>query len=121
MKTSRLFFCAKRRGSRSKAFFFFGGKLTSIAVNLSPFFVLHCFSGGEKMEFSFPARIQSLCKEKGICPDDLRKQGSIAPRTWRGLMSGKTRNPSLRTILKICKALGISPSEFFRTSVRTPR
>lgn len=73
------------------------------------------------MEFSFPARIQSLCKEKGICPDDLRKRGSIAPRTWRGLMSGKTRNPSLRTILKICKALGISPSEFFRTSVRTPR
>ena len=69
------------------------------------------------MEFSFPARIQSLCKEKGISPDDLRKQGSIAPRTWRG----KTRNPSLRTVLKICRALGVSPSEFFRTSTRAPR
>lgn len=64
------------------------------------------------MEFSFPARIQSLCEEKGISPDDLRKQGSIAPRTWRGLMSGKTRNPSLRTVLKICRALGFFHPSF---------
>lgn len=59
------------------------------------------------------ARISELCKKHSINMYRLSKESSVPNTTLHAIMIGKSRNPGVETIRKLCSAFGISLSEFF--------
>lgn len=59
------------------------------------------------------ARINELCKEKGISYYGLSYRATIPMTTLVHIMSGTTKNPGIITVMKICDGLGVSMKEFF--------
>jgi transcriptional regulator with XRE-family HTH domain len=58
-------------------------------------------------------RIIELCKEKGITINKLADLSGLTQSTIDSIVSGKSRNPQVVTLYKICEGLNISLSEFF--------
>lgn len=58
-------------------------------------------------------RIKELCKAKGISEYRLIQLSELAPSTIKSIMSGKSGNPGIVGIHKICDALGISIRDFY--------
>lgn len=55
-------------------------------------------------------RLSGLCKERGITVNKLATLSGITQSTVENLMSGKTKNPRLKTLHKIATGLGITVS-----------
>ena len=57
-------------------------------------------------------RIQDLCKEKGISINRLATLSGLTQSTVESIIKGKSRNPRISTLKKICSGLNISLSKF---------
>jgi transcriptional regulator with XRE-family HTH domain len=58
-------------------------------------------------------RIEFLCKERGISINKLATLSGLTQSTIDSIVKGKSRNPRLATLRKICTGLNVSMSEFF--------
>lgn len=58
-------------------------------------------------------RIDSLCKEKGMNYYTLACKANIPLTTLMHIMSGRTKNPGVFTILKLCDGFEMPVKEFF--------
>ena len=57
-------------------------------------------------------RIKKICREKGITYNELAKMAGISNSTLSYFLGGKT-TPYVYTLLKIFRALNVSPAEVF--------
>ena len=60
-------------------------------------------------------RILFLCEEKKITINKLASESGVAPSTIKNILYGKSKNPGIVTIKKICDGLEITIMEFFDT------
>lgn len=58
-------------------------------------------------------RILFLCEEKKITINKLATESGVAPSSIKNILYGKSRNPGIVTLKKLCDGLGISLTEFF--------
>lgn len=58
-------------------------------------------------------RIKQLCEEKFITPNRLGSLAGIDPSTITSIFYGKSKNPGIGTLQKICKGLQIEIVDFF--------
>lgn len=62
---------------------------------------------------AFGLRIRNLRKKKSLSQEDLADRAGLHPTYVGGVERGE-RNPSLESILKIARALEISPGQLFK-------
>ncbi len=62
-------------------------------------------------------RIEELCKERGITLNQLSYISGVSNSTIKSLYYGKSNNPGIVTIKKLCDGFNISIVEFFDTDV----
>lgn len=60
-------------------------------------------------------RINELCEEKGQSHYKLSYNSAVPMTTLKHIMRGKTLNPGVLTMMRICDGLGVSMQEFFDT------
>ena len=60
-------------------------------------------------------RILELCREKAITVNRLSTLSALKQSTVNDIVSGKTRNPGIVTLKKLCDGLDISLTDFFTT------
>ena len=65
--------------------------------------------------FLVQKRIHDLCKIHNITTNKLANQSLLTQSTVQNIMSGKSKNPKLKTIVTLCNGLGISLKDFFDT------
>jgi transcriptional regulator with XRE-family HTH domain len=58
--------------------------------------------------------IRKLRQEKGISQDRLSKEADLALNTIVKIETGESSNPTVETLEKIAKALGVSVGELFK-------
>jgi len=58
-------------------------------------------------------RIEELCEERGITINGLSYLSGVANSTIKGISYGRSKNPGIVTIKKLCDGLGISLPDFF--------
>lgn len=58
-------------------------------------------------------RIFALCEEKDMTIYKLSVASSVAPSTIKNILYGKSQNPGIVTLKKICDGFGIGLAEFF--------
>ncbi|MCD6232924.1 helix-turn-helix transcriptional regulator [bacterium] len=58
--------------------------------------------------------IRKLRQKKGMSQDRLSKEADLALNTIVKIETGENPNPTLETLEKIAKALGVSVSDLFR-------
>lgn len=56
-------------------------------------------------------RLSDLCRERGITVNKLATLSGITQSTVENLMSGKTKNPKLKTLHKLAIGLNMTVSE----------
>lgn len=62
-------------------------------------------------------KILKICEEKNISINKLASICCITQSTVQSLIDGKSRNPKLLTIYRICEGLNISLHDFFNDSL----
>lgn len=60
-------------------------------------------------------RILVLCKENDLSINGLATIAAVPPSTLKNIISGKSKNPGIVTIKKLCDGLNISIIDFFDT------
>ena len=60
-------------------------------------------------------RLIFLCSEKRITINKLATESGVAPSSIKNILYGKSTNPGIVTLKKLCDGLGISLIEFFNT------
>lgn len=60
-------------------------------------------------------RILYLCEEKRFTQNKLAVESGIAPSSLKNILYGKSKNPGIVTIKKLCDGFGISLTDFFNT------
>ena len=60
-------------------------------------------------------RLIFLCGEKGVTINKLATDSGISPSTVKNILYGKSTNPGVVTLKKLCDGLNISLIEFFNT------
>ena len=63
------------------------------------------------MTYSDVIRLTQLCDEKNITINKLATLSGITQSTVENIMSGKTKNPKLKTLHKLALGLGMTVSE----------
>ena len=58
-------------------------------------------------------RVQSLCAQRKIKPNELANRSGVTPSTAYSLLDERRRDVSIITIKKLCDGLEISLGEFF--------
>ncbi len=58
-------------------------------------------------------RIESLCKKKGYTMYQLAYESAVPLNTLMHILNGRTQNPGMFTVIKICDGLKISLKDFF--------
>lgn len=58
---------------------------------------------------------QQFCSMKNITINKLANLSGIPPSTLKNILYGKSKNPGIVTIKKLCDGLGITLGEFFST------
>ena len=66
-----------------------------------------------KLSIAISQKILKICKEKNITGNKLASICCITQSTLQSLMAGKSSNPKLLTIIRICDGLGIKLKDFF--------
>lgn len=66
------------------------------------------------MEYSkiYIARIQGLCKQRGISINKLSSMSDVKQSTLDNIVRGLTKNPRVKTLHKIALAFNMTLSEF---------
>ena len=62
-------------------------------------------------------RIFQLCDKQNISISQLARCSGVAQSTINSIVNGKSRQPGVATIEKLCNGFGITLGEFFRTPV----
>lgn len=62
-------------------------------------------------------RIKELCKERNITIGALAYRSAVPPTTVYSFFNGKSKNPGIVTLKKLCDGLGISLREFFDSDI----
>ena len=62
-------------------------------------------------------RILELCGQKNITINKLATESGIPRSTIKNILYGKSQNPGILTIKKLCDGLEITLPEFFNTKV----
>lgn len=62
-------------------------------------------------------RLIYLCGEKRITIHKLATESGIAPSTIKNTLYGKSTNPGVATLKKLCDGLNITLTDFFDTDV----
>lgn len=60
-------------------------------------------------------RLVFLCGKRGMTINKLATESGIAPSTIKNILYGKSINPGIVTLKKLCDGLGVSLTEFFDT------
>ena len=60
-------------------------------------------------------RIIQLCDEKGFSVNGISVWSAVSHSTIHAIFSGKSKNPGIVTIKKLCDGFGITLAEFFDT------
>ena len=63
------------------------------------------------------ARLLELCGKQGISINKLSTESAVRQSTVNDIAIGKTKNPGIVTIKKLCDGLGITIVEFFATEL----
>ena len=63
------------------------------------------------------ARIEQLCKERGIAVNALANIAGMSPSTIYSALNSKSKNPGIVTIKQICDGLDISLRTFFDSPI----
>ncbi len=58
-------------------------------------------------------KILKICVEKDITPNKLASICCLTQSTVQNLINGKSKNPKLLTIIRICEGLNIDLKDFF--------
>ena len=58
-------------------------------------------------------RLIGLCSERGIAINNLANISGVSPSTVYSILSGKSQNPGVCSIKKICDGLEITIQDFF--------
>ncbi|MGM0124286.1 hypothetical protein IGI37_001660 [Enterococcus sp. AZ194] len=58
-------------------------------------------------------RIQELAESKNLSANRISILADLTPSTVDSIYKGRSKNPTIKTIYNICKALDISLTEFF--------
>ncbi len=61
------------------------------------------------------ARILSLCEERDITINKLAGVCGLPPSSVKNILYGRSTDPKIRTIKKLCDGLDITLAEFFST------
>lgn len=61
------------------------------------------------------ARILQLCGERNISINKLSTISALPPSSIKNILYGKSNDPKIRTLKKLCDGLDISLSDFFDT------
>lgn len=59
------------------------------------------------------ARINKFRKDKNLKNYSVARFADVPVSTYMHITSGDTKNPGIFTVLRICEALDVTPSEFF--------
>lgn len=62
------------------------------------------------------ARIMELCRERGICPNELANRAGVTASTVYSLLDARRRDVSVVTVKKLCDGLDITIGEFFSSA-----
>lgn len=62
-------------------------------------------------------RLIFLCGKKGITINKLATESGVAPSTIKNVLYGKSTNPGIVTLKKLCDGLDISISDFFDSDI----
>ena len=60
-------------------------------------------------------RLLALCGERGLSIRKLATLSAIPPSTVKNILYGRSKNPGIVTIKKLCDGLNITLGEFFST------
>ncbi len=63
------------------------------------------------------ARILELCKEREITINKISILSGVTQSTVNDIVNGKTQNPGIGTIKKLCDGIEISIQDFFRSEL----
>lgn len=66
-----------------------------------------------KISVAMSEKINKILREKDITVNKLASISCLTQSTVDSLLNGKSKNPKLLTIVRICDGLGITLSEFF--------
>jgi len=66
-----------------------------------------------KLSQAISQKILNICDEKNITPNKLASICCLTQSTVQNLIAGKSNNPKLLTIIRICEGLNISLKDFF--------
>lgn len=60
-------------------------------------------------------RILQLCEQRGITINKLSTLSGLSPSSIKNILYGKSKDPKILTIKKICDGLDMTLEEFFAT------
>ncbi len=66
-----------------------------------------------KLSKAISEKILKICIEKNITPNKLASICCLTQSTVQNLIAGKSKNPKLLTIIRICEGLNIDLKDFF--------
>ncbi len=66
-----------------------------------------------KLSRAIAIKISKICKEKHITPNKLANICCLTQSTVQNLITEKSNNPKLLTIIRICEGLNIPVKDFF--------
>lgn len=61
------------------------------------------------------ARLLQLCGERNISINKLATMSALPPSSVKNILYGKSNDPKIRTLKKLCDGLEITLGEFFST------
>lgn len=70
-----------------------------------------------KIAEAISQRIINLCNDNNISINKLALMGGQTQSTLQSLVNGKSKNPKLLTIVRVCDSLNITLDEFFNNSL----
>ena len=60
-------------------------------------------------------RIYELCRERNLSVNKLCKLCGVTQSSVENIITGRSKNPTVGTIIKICNGLGITVNDFFNS------
>lgn len=63
------------------------------------------------------ARFQELCRQRGVCPNELANLAGVTPSTVYSLLDPARQQVSITTIKKLCDGLDVTLGQFFACSL----
>jgi len=66
-----------------------------------------------KLSKAISRKIMNICAEKDITPNKLANICCLTQSTIQNLITEKSHNPKLLTIIRLCEGLNISMKDFF--------